>query len=58
MKTINLEVLVANGLASKNDKIKILGRGELKATVDITIHAFSASAKEAIEKVGGKAETI
>lgn len=58
LKTINLEVLVANGLASKNDKIKILGRGELKATVDITIHAFSASAKEAIEKVGGKAETI
>lgn len=58
LKDISLETLVENGLASKNDKIKILGRGELKATVNITIHAFSASAKEAIEKAGGKAETI
>ena len=58
LKDISLQTLVENGLASKNDKIKILGRGELKATVNITIHAFSASAKEAIEKVGGKAETI
>ena len=44
---------VKNGLASKSDRVKILGRGELKASINITAHAFSASAKEAIEKVGG-----
>ena len=37
----------------KNDLVKILGRGELKEKLDITAHAFSASAKTAIEKAGG-----
>ena len=50
---INAEVLVSNGLASKNDLIKILGRGELTAKVDVTAHHFSATAAEAIEKAGG-----
>ena len=50
---INFDVLVENGLASKNDLIKILGRGELTAKVNVTAHKFSASAKEAIEKAGG-----
>jgi len=50
---ITFEVLVENGLASKNDLVKILGRGELTAKVNITAHKFSASAKEAIEKAGG-----
>lgn len=44
---------VQNGLASKKDRVKILGRGELKASIKITAHAFSATAKDAIEKVGG-----
>ena len=43
---------------SKKDSIKILGRGELKAKLEVTAHAFSVSAKEAIEKAGGKAELI
>jgi large subunit ribosomal protein L15 len=51
----NQEVFVTNGLASKNDRIKILGRGELKSKVSIIAHAFSASAKDAIEKAGGTA---
>jgi len=38
--------------------IKILGRGELKAKLNITVHKFTASAKEAIEKAGGEAVTI
>ena len=38
--------------------MKILGRGELTAKVDIQAHAYSASAKAAIEKNGGKAEVI
>ena len=54
----NHEVFMNNGLASKREKIKILGRGELKAAIKITAHAFSASAKEAIEKAGGTAEVI
>ena len=50
---INAEVLVSNGLASKDDLIKILGRGELTAKVNVTAHHFSATATEAIEKAGG-----
>ena len=55
---ITFEVLVENGLASKNDLIKILGRGELTAKVDITVHKFTNTAKEAIEAKGGKAEEL
>lgn len=50
---ITLEVYVENGLASKNDLIKVLGTGELNEKLNVTAHAFSASAKEAIEGKGG-----
>ena len=50
--------LMDNGLVQKNDLVKILGRGELKAKLDITAHAFSASAKTAIEKAGGSATIL
>ena len=53
----NHEVFVAKGLATKNERVKILGRGELKAKINIQAHAFSASAKEAIEKLGGTVTT-
>ncbi len=53
---ITLDVLISNGLAGKKDLIKVLGRGELKAKVNVTVHAFSESAKQAIEALGGKAE--
>jgi len=56
--TVNQEVLVANGLASKNDLIKILGQGELKAKIEVTAHAFSKSAIAAIEAQGGTATKI
>jgi len=52
------QVFVDNGLASKNDLIKILGMGELTTTVEVTAHAFSKSAIEAIESKGGKATKI
>ncbi|MBA4240039.1 MAG: 50S ribosomal protein L15 [Sphingobacteriaceae bacterium] len=55
---ITREVLLANGLASKNDLIKIMGRGELKSKVNITVHAFTATAKAAIESKGGVATEI
>ncbi|MEC7864228.1 MAG: 50S ribosomal protein L15, partial [Bacteroidota bacterium] len=50
--------LIDNGLVQKNDLVKILGRGNLTVKVDITANAFSASAKAAIEKVGGTATII
>tara|TARA_B100000927_G_scaffold238868_1_gene199870 strand:- start:72 stop:521 length:450 start_codon:yes stop_codon:yes gene_type:complete len=56
--TVDLDVLVANGLAHKNDLVKILGRGELKAKLNITVHSFSATAKSAIETAGGTATTL
>ena len=56
--TVDMEVLVANRLASKNDLVKILGGGELKAKLNVTVHKFTASAKEAIEKAGGEAVTL
>lgn len=58
VKAIDTELLVSNGLASKKDLIKILGRGELASKIDVTAHAFSGSAKAAIEAKGGKADVI
>lgn len=58
LEAINLDTLVSHGIASKNDRIKILGGGELKAKLDVTAHQFSASATEAIEKNGGAANKI
>jgi len=52
------EVLMANGLAAKNDLIKVLGTGELKSKVTIHAHAFSAAAKTAIEAKGGVATEL
>ena len=55
---VNLDTLVANGLASKHDKVKVLGRGELSSKLQIKAHSFSKSAIEAIEKAGGTATAI
>ncbi len=52
---VDKQTLVDNGLAKKKDLVKILGRGELKAKLDITVNAFSKNAKVAIEKAGGTA---
>jgi len=48
----------AHGLVSKNDKIKVLGRGELNRAVEVHAHAFSGSATTSIEKAGGKTVAI
>ncbi len=58
IELIDVNVLVENGLASKNDLIKILGRGELKAKLEVKVHAFSESAVKAIEAQGGVATKI
>lgn len=56
--TVNLDILVANRLATKNDLVKILGGGELKTKLNITVHKFTASAKAAIEAAGGEAVSL
>jgi len=58
IETINPEVLINNGLASKNDLVKILGRGKLTAKLNITAHAFSDTAVKAIEAIGGTVNRI
>jgi large subunit ribosomal protein L15 len=55
---ITKDVLIANGVASKNSLIKIMGRGELKSKVTITVHAYTATAKAAIESKGGVATEL
>jgi large subunit ribosomal protein L15 len=52
------ETLRTAGLAKRRDPVKILGRGELSTKLTVRAHAFSASAKEKIEKAGGSAELI
>jgi len=58
VKEITLDVIRENGLAQKKDLVKILGRGELKASVKVTANGFSASAQAAIEAAGGSVETV
>lgn len=53
--TVTFETLVENRLARKNDLVKILGGGELKASLKVSAHKFTASAKTAIEAAGGEA---
>ncbi|WP_347174110.1 50S ribosomal protein L15 [Polaribacter uvawellassae] len=56
--TVTLDILIANRVVSKTELVKILGRGELKAKLNITVHKFTATAKAAIEAAGGEAVTL
>jgi large subunit ribosomal protein L15 len=58
LSKVSPEVLVENGLAKKNELVKVLGRGELKAKLEVSAHAFSKSAQSAIEAAGGTAVTL
>jgi large subunit ribosomal protein L15 len=53
LTSIDFDTLKAHGLASRNDLVKILGRGELTAKLEVKAHAFSATAQKAIEAAGG-----
>jgi large subunit ribosomal protein L15 len=57
-KTITPQVLHKARLAGKNDRIKILGDGELKGAITVHAHKFSKSAQEKITKAGGKVEVL
>ena len=56
--SVDFATLVDLGLVTKNDLVKILGRGELKSKLKVTAHKFTASAKAAIEAAGGEAVTL
>lgn len=51
---IDIQTIIDAGLASKNDLVKVLGRGELKTALEVHAHAFSKSAEAAIEAQQGK----
>ena len=55
---INVDLLVQAGVASKNDRVKILGNGTLTKKINVTAHAFSKSAVAAIEALEGKTEKL
>ena len=57
-KVITKDLLYKHGLVGKNDLVKVLSRGDLKAALEVQADGFSASAIEAIEKAGGKATKI
>ena len=52
--TVDFSVIVTNRLATKNEMVKILGRGELKSKLKVSGHKFTATAKAAIEAAGGE----
>ena len=58
LSEVTPEALLAKGLVSKGALVKVLGRGELKRSVKVSAHAFSASAEEAITAKGGSIERI
>ncbi len=58
MKEFSMENLYINGLVSQNDKVKILGNGELKTSVVFKVNAISEKAKSAIETAGGSVEIV
>jgi large subunit ribosomal protein L15 len=55
---INIEVLRNAGLVSKNDLVKILGKGELSAKLNVSAHGFSQTAKQVIEAKEGTVTVI
>ena len=58
LQEFTLENLFTNGLVSQNDKVKILGNGELKTKLAFRVNAMSAKAKESIESAGGTVEIV
>lgn len=57
-KVLDIEALVAAGVARSSDKIKVLGNGKLTSKVTLKVHAISASAKAAVEAAGGSVELV
>lgn len=58
IKEFSFENLYDNKLVSQNDKVKILGNGEIKSKLAFKVNAVSQKAKEAIEAAGGTVEIV
>ena len=56
--TLDIAFFLQHGLASKKDKVKVLGRGEISQNISVTAHAFSETAKQNIEKAGGSTNLV
>jgi large subunit ribosomal protein L15 len=57
--TVSVDTLIETGIVKNpRDGVKILGKGELTKKLNVQVNAFSASAKEKIESLGGTAEVI
>ena len=54
LSKVEIADLIGSGLTSKSDKVKLLGGGAITSKVEVSVHAASKSAVEAIEKLGGK----
>lgn len=58
VNNIDLAFLKEKNIINRTDKVKILGRGELKAKLNVEVNAVSATAQEAIEKAGGTVKLV
>ena len=58
LTAINVETLIAAGFISSNDRVKILGNGNVTKALTVTAHAFSKSAEAAITAAGGNVEKL
>lgn len=58
LKSVDFDIMKAHGLVSKNDLVKIMGRGEITTKLDVKAHAFTVAAQKAIEALGGAVEKL
>ena len=58
VNTFDVEALIAAGVVKAGELVKVLGNGEVTAALEITAHAFSATAGSKIEAAGGKTTVI
>ena len=58
LDTIDIEFLREHRLIRRNDRVKLLGTGEVTSKLNVTVHAASNSAKEAVEKLGGTVNLV
>jgi large subunit ribosomal protein L15 len=58
LDTIDVETLREKRLIRRNDRVKLLGTGELTSKLTVTVHAASQTAKEAVEKLGGTVNLV
>ncbi|MEM6377529.1 MAG: 50S ribosomal protein L15 [Bacteroidota bacterium] len=58
LDTVDIEFLRSKRMINRNDRVKLLGTGELTSKINVSVHAASKSAKEAVEKLGGTVNLV